>query len=170
MNVLVTAASKHGATAEIAQAIGRVLAEHGHVPSVLAPDEVMHVDDFDAVVIGSGVYAGHWLKPAKELIDRAQDRLVSIPVWTFSSGPIGDPPKPDEDPVDVADVLSAVNTTEHMLFAGKLDKEKLGFAERALTKALKAPDGDFRDWEAIEQWAIEIARALDGSAASNPLD
>ena len=160
MNVLVSAASKHGATAEIAEAIAWVLAEHGHVPSVVAPDEVMHVDDFDAVVLGSAVYAGHWLKQAKELIGRAQERLVAIPVWTFSSGPIGDPPKPDEDPVDVADVLSAVNTTEHKLFAGKLEKEKLGFAERAITKALRAPDGDFRDWDAIASWAGEIARTL----------
>ncbi len=160
MNVLVTAASKHGATAEIAGAIGRVLAEHGHVAAVLPPEEVTHVDDFDAVVIGSAVYAGHWLKPAKELIERSQDRLVSMPVWTFSSGPIGDPPKPDEDPVDVADVLSAVNTTEHELFSGKLDIEKLGFAERAITKALRAPDGDFRDWDAISAWAAYIAKSL----------
>ncbi|MBT8165858.1 MAG: flavodoxin [Acidimicrobiia bacterium] len=160
MNVLVTAASKHGATAEIAEAVGRVLTEHGHVSSVVAPEEVRHVDDFDAVVIGSAVYAGHWLKPAKELIERTQERLVAIPVWTFSSGPIGDPAKPDEDPVDVADVLSAVNSTEHMLFAGKLDKETLGFAERAITKALKAPDGDFRDWDAISAWATAIASEL----------
>jgi len=160
MKVLVTAASKHGSTAEIAEAIGRVLAEKGHVASVLAPDEVAHADDFDAVVIGSAVYAGHWLKPAKELIERVQDRLVSIPVWTFSSGPIGDPAKPDEDPVDVADVLSAVNTTEHMLFSGNLDVDKLGFAERAITKALRAPSGDFRDWDAISEWAAGIADAL----------
>lgn len=160
MRILVTAASKHGATAEIAEAIGRVLTEHGHDASVLAPDDVAQADDFDAVVLGSAVYAGHWLKPAKELIERTQERLVSIPVWTFSSGPIGDPAKPDEDPVDVADVLSAVNTTEHMLFAGKLDVEKLGFAERAITKALRAPSGDFRDWDAISAWATKIAAEL----------
>ncbi|NNJ47912.1 MAG: flavodoxin, partial [Acidimicrobiia bacterium] len=65
-----------------------------------------------------------------------------------------------EDPVDVADVLSAVNSTVHMLFAGKLDKETLGFAERAITKALKAPDGDFRDWDAISAWATAIASEL----------
>lgn len=166
MRILVTAASKHGSTAEIAEAIGRVLTEQGHVASVVAPDHVTQADDFDAVVLGSAVYAGHWLKPAKELIERTQDRLVSIPVWTFSSGPIGDPAKPDEDPVDVADVLSAVNTTEHMLFSGKLDMEKLGFAERAITKALRAPSGDFRDWEAISAWATRIARELAGPEGS----
>ncbi len=166
MNILVTAASKHGATSEIADAIAQTLTARGHTTSCIAPGEVMHVDDFDAVVLGSAVYAGHWLKPAKELIERCQAQLVSIPVWTFSSGPIGEPAKPDEDPVDVAEVLSAVNTTEHILFAGKLDKENLGFAERALTKALRAPDGDFRDWGIIEQWATGIAEALSASEHS----
>jgi menaquinone-dependent protoporphyrinogen oxidase len=161
MNILVSAASKHGATQEIAEAIGATLTRLGHTASVLPPDEVMHLDDFDAVVLGSAVYAGHWLRHAKELIERCQPTLVAIPVWTFSSGPIGDPPLPDEDPVDVADVLSACNTDQHMLFAGKLDVDKLGFAERAITKALRAPSGDFRDWDAIEAWAAGIAAALE---------
>ena len=30
-------------------------------------------------------------------------------------------------------------------------------AERALTKALRAPEGDFRDWDAIEAWANLVA-------------
>jgi len=162
MNVLVATASKHGATTEIGQRIANVLIAHGHAAHVIAPDEVEHVDDVDAVVIGSAVYAGHWLKPSKQLIERCQARLVGIPVWTFSSGPLGDPPKPDEDPVDVADILTAVNTTEHRLFAGKLDVEKLGFPERAITKALRAPSGDFRDWDEIEKWAGEIGAALAG--------
>ena len=162
MNVLVSAASKHGATQEIADAIGATLSGMGHTVSVLPPHEVMHVDDFDAVVLGSAVYAGHWLRPAKDLIERCQAALVAIPVFTFSSGPIGDPPKPDEEPVDVADVLSACNTAEHMLFAGKLDPDKLGFAERAITMALRAPSGDFRNWEAIEGWATQIGRSLEG--------
>ncbi|NNC92171.1 MAG: flavodoxin [Acidimicrobiia bacterium] len=162
MNVLVTTASKHGATAEIGEAIAKVLNARGHATVVMAPEEVEHVDNVDAVIIGSAVYAGHWLKSAKQLIERCQAGLVGIPVWTFSSGPIGDPPKPDEDPVDVADILTAVNTTEHRLFAGKLDVDKLGFAERAIIKALRAPSGDFRDWEAIKSWANEIGAALAG--------
>lgn len=162
MNVLVSAASKHGATTEIAEAIGATLSQHGHATSVVAPHEVMHADGFEAAVLGSAVYAGHWMREAKDLIERCQPALVAMPVWTFSSGPLGDPPKPDEDPVDVADVLSACNTDEHMLFAGKLDLEKLGFAERALTRALRAPTGDFRDWDAIARWAEQIARELSG--------
>jgi hypothetical protein len=50
---------------------------------------------YDAVVLGSAVYAGHWLKPARALADRCAAALRARPVWLFSSGPVGDPAKPD---------------------------------------------------------------------------
>jgi hypothetical protein len=39
---------------------------------------------------------------------------------------------------------------------GALDREKLSFSERMIVKAVKAPDGDFRDGM-INDWADEIA-------------
>ena len=108
MKVLVTATTKHGATAEIAATIGEALrGEHGLDATVVPPEEVATVDGYDAVVLGSAVYAGHWLAPAKKLVDRAGRALAGRPVWLFSSGPVGDPPKPEEDPVDVADIVAA---------------------------------------------------------------
>ena len=106
MKVLVTAASRYGATGEIAEAIGEVLRERG-LDATVGPPEAATVDGHDAVVLGSAVYAGHWLKPARELVDRQRDALAARPVWLFSSGPVGDPPKPEEDPVDVAAVVAA---------------------------------------------------------------
>jgi menaquinone-dependent protoporphyrinogen oxidase len=99
MKVLVTAASKYGSTAEIAQAIGAVLAKSGLETTVASPQEAGSVEAYGAVVLGSAVYAGRWQKEAKELVERAGDSLTGRPVWLFSSGPIGDPPKPEEDPV-----------------------------------------------------------------------
>jgi hypothetical protein len=88
MKVLVTAATKHGATAEIAAAIGEVLGgEPGLDAAVIPPEQVATIDGDDAVVLGSAVYAGHWLAAAKELVDRAGDALAGKPVWLFSSGP-----------------------------------------------------------------------------------
>lgn len=95
MKVLVTAATKHGATAEIAAAIGEVLQGAGVDAAVVSPEEVATVDGYDAVVLGSAVYAGHWLAAATDLVDRAGGALAGKPVWLFSSGPVGDPPKPE---------------------------------------------------------------------------
>jgi menaquinone-dependent protoporphyrinogen oxidase len=162
MRVLVTAASKYGATAEIGQAIGEVLGEHGLDPTVVPPERVGGLDGFDAVVVGSAVYAGHWLKPAREPVDRLGGELAGRPVWLFSSGPVGDPPKPDEDPVDVAEVLAATGAREHRVFAGKLLRKQLSFPERAIVSALRVPEGDFRDWAEVRRWATGIADALTG--------
>src|ERR687888_2093645 len=126
MKVLVTPATRHGATGEIAQAIGEALRDQGLDPTVLEPEQVEGVDGYDAVVLGSAVYAGHWLKPARELVARCGSALAARPVWLFSSGPIGDPPKPEEDPVDVADLLRATGARQHRVFAGKLVKKQLG--------------------------------------------
>jgi len=160
MRVLVSASTKYGATAEIAQAIGEVLGERGLEPTVLPPEQVEEVDGYDAAVLGSAVYAGHWLKPVRELVERHADGLAGRPVWLFSSGPVGDPPKPEEDPVDVAELVALTKAREHRVLPGKLVRRQLSFPERAIVSALRVPEGDFRDWTEIRQWAAEIAEAL----------
>lgn len=161
MRVLVTAASKHGATAGIAQAIAETMVDRGHDVDVRAPDDVASVESYDAVVVGSAVYGGHWLDAAKDVVLRNAEALRSRQLWLFSSGPIGDPPKPLEDPVDVSGLIEAGGAVGHRLFAGKLDRDQLRLAERAIVRALRAPEGDFRDWAEIRAWAGGIADRLD---------
>jgi menaquinone-dependent protoporphyrinogen oxidase len=166
MRVLVTAASKHGATVEIAEAIADSMSAAGAAAAVVPPEEVDSLEGYDAVVIGSAVYAGRWLEPAKDLVSRLGDELGRRPVWLFSSGPLGDPPKPEEDPVDVGDLRAATGAREHAVFAGKLDRATLGFGEKAIVLALRAPEGDFRDWDRIRGWARDVVRALDAEAGA----
>lgn len=166
MRVLVTAASKYGATGEIARAIGDVLVERGSDATVSPPEEVASIDEYDAVVLGSGVYAGHRLGPAKEFVDRFGGALAARPVWLFSSGPVGDPSRKmvqemEEDPVDVAEILASSKARDHRVFAGKIDRKNLSFPERAVLLAFRGLEGDFRDWDEIRGWASEIADALD---------
>jgi len=160
MRVLITAASKHGSTGEIAGAIAEVLGGRGLETVVTPPEKVDDVAAFDAAVLGSAVYAGRWMKPARELVERAADDLAARPVWLFSSGPIGEPPKPEEDPVDVAEIVESTSARDHRVFAGRLERSRLGFGERAVVAALRAPDGDFRDWDEIRGWATAIADEL----------
>ena len=97
----------------------------------------------------------------RHLAARIADASSHPPVWVFSSGPLGDPPKPDEDPVDVAGIVDLVAPVEHRVFSGKIDKSELGFGERAIMIAVRAPDGDFRDWDEISAWADGIADMLE---------
>jgi menaquinone-dependent protoporphyrinogen oxidase len=163
MKVLVSAASKHGATAEIGDRLGATLSDRGFDVTVATPEGARPEEGFDAVVLGSAVYAGHWLKEAKALVERVAACDPVPPTWLFSSGPLGDPPKPDEEPVDVAQVVAVLPPVDHRLFSGKIDKSQLGFGEKAIMVAVRAPEGDFRDWDEIDAWAGEIASALGGA-------
>jgi menaquinone-dependent protoporphyrinogen oxidase len=172
MTVLVTATSKHGATREIAGAIARVLDEHGVSAECVDLDKVGDLGRYEAVVLGSAVYMGQWLKEARSFIDWYAEELAERPTWLFSSGPIvGDPPKPD--PADEAagiHALEAAHAREHKLFAGKVDKAKLGLLEKAAVRAAHASEGDYRDWDEIERWATEIAAQLQASTEPATLE
>ena len=79
MKVLIASASKHGSTAEIAQEIGRALERHGLEVHVKEPAAVTTIDGFDAVVLGSAVYSGHWLEPALTFAERFRSSLARKP-------------------------------------------------------------------------------------------
>ena len=167
MRVLVTAASRHGATAEIAEAIARGLATYGLDASARAIDEVGSLDEYDAVVLGSAVYMGRWMNSARDFAESIGRSLVPRTVWLFSSGPLGDPDhlKPEGDPVDVAPLIATTQARGHRVLAGRLDRARLNFREKAVAIGVRAPDGDFRDWEAIDAFAAEIASDLSGQTA-----
>jgi menaquinone-dependent protoporphyrinogen oxidase len=119
MRVLVAASSRHGATGEIASEIGRVLTEHDLDVRIASLDDVADVHGFDAFVLGSAVYVGRWLGPARAFVDQHAGELAARPTWLFSSGPIGDPPKPVGDAaVNDDSLVEATGASEHRLFTG----------------------------------------------------
>ena len=160
MRVLVVWESKHGSTADIALTIGAALRERGLQVDLCDVASAPKAEKFDAYVIGSAVYAGHWMKGIKQYVHDNRELLLSHRVWLFSSGPIGRPPKPQEPPVDLKEIMAGTTPRDHMIFAGKLDRTELSFAERAITTALRVPQGDFRDWDEIRGWAAQIADEL----------
>jgi len=173
--VLVIVASRHGATAEIGAALARAIEESdaGRAAGLAAvPMPVdRHPDPapFDAVVVGSAVYAGRWLEPAREYATTHTDVLRARPVWLFSSGPIGEPPFPPDEPYDVSALTHLTGARGHVTFPGRLEKERLSFGERAMATAMRAPVGDFRDWDAVRRWGGQIAGEIAGVGEPAPV-
>jgi menaquinone-dependent protoporphyrinogen oxidase len=160
MRILIATASKHGATAGIGDAVALQLRRAGHRVVHVDPAIIDSLAGHDVVILGSAIYAGRWQRRAIDFAERFAGELRDRPVWLFSSGPLGDPPRPAEDPADVARVLELTNAREHHLFAGRLDRSRLGLAERVVVAAVRAPDGDQRPWRDIEAWADGIAAEL----------
>lgn len=161
MKVLVAVASRHGATREIAGRIAGELDAAGVKAELFDVDDVATIDEFDAVVLGSAVYLGNWLAEARRFVERHRQRLAEMPVWLFSSGPLGEEdPKPQQGPEQIAVLAASIQARDYHIFVGKLDPHALGFGERLVARAVHAPVGDFRDWQEVAGWARSIAARL----------
>ena len=165
MQVLVAYATKYGATAEIAEKIGQVLRQAGLRTDVLPTDRVSDLTPYKAVVLGSAVYMGQWRKEAARFLEANEKSLAERQVWLFSSGPTGEGEtvqlmKGWRFPEAQQPIADRIRPRDIALFHGVLDTKKLGFAEKLIVKGIKAPVGDFRDWDAITSWAAAIADAL----------
>ena len=161
MNVLVAVASKHGSTQGIAEAISAGLASRGATAQVLDMGDVGSFDGVDAVVLGSAVYAGHWMRDARRFAEIHAPHLRARRVWLFSSGPVGrEHPLPDGEPADVDGLVELTGALGHETFAGRINESELGFIERSMIHALHAETGDFRDWAAVDAYAARIAEEL----------
>ena len=158
MSTLVAYASKHGSTAEIAERIAATLRGAGHDARALRASAVRDVDGCEAVLLGSGVYMGHWMKDATDFVRRLQPQLELRPLWLFDSGPVG--PRVLPEAAEVAMYRKQFDVKDHRTFAGALDKKQLSLSERMMIRAVKAPYGDYREWEDIDAWAMAIATWL----------
>ena len=170
MKVVVVHASKYGSTREIAEFLAEKLRRRGLEAEAGSVEAVANPAEYDAVVVGSAVYKGHWMNEAVDFVRRNRSVLANRPVWLFSSGPLGlgagatsvDDPK--LEPKEIAELKEAIHPRGHQVFFGALDPGKLGLTHRALRKLPAArailPEGDFRNWDDIEAWANGIAEAL----------
>ncbi len=165
MKALVVTASKHGSTHEVGERIAMALA--GAAPEAITVTTV-HLDHdkapsvdvgmFDVAILGSALYFGKWLSEARQFTEEHITALTKMPVWLFSVGPLGTPPHPDvEHAGNLDEIIQETKARGYVVFPGALDRDALGFAERAMATALRAPNGDFRDWHRIEEWARMIA-------------
>jgi menaquinone-dependent protoporphyrinogen oxidase len=160
MRALVAYGSKMGGTAGLAEMVAAGLRRHGVEADVLPAAEVKTIQPYDAVVIGGALYANGWHRDARRFATRNQRTLHRMPVWLFSSGPLGEAAERAADipPVrQVAKVARAVAARGHRTFGGCLRPDAPGFMARAMANALAE---DWRDAGDADRWAGEIAADL----------
>ncbi len=171
MKVLVAVASRHAATAEIAERLGAELrevlteADPGTRVDVRPVGTIADLEEYDAVLVGSAIYFGRWLKAARHFVTAHAGSLRRRPVWLFSSGPVGEPPEPALQPAEIDALATACGAVEHRLFAGRLRPADLPVGERLAVKAVHAAAGDFRDWDDVTDWGRRVADDLLSSGA-----
>jgi menaquinone-dependent protoporphyrinogen oxidase len=167
--VLVTFATRAGATAGVAEAIGQTLAERGLLVDVRRMLDVHDLSSYQAVVAGSAIRGGSWLSEALDFVRNHQAELKSKPFAAFMVCITLAMKNGENYRAGIANwmkpVRDLVPTVSEGLFAGMLDFSKLPLNMdtlrlRATVAAGVFPKGDHRDWEAIRQWAESLPPLL----------
>ncbi|MFI9152583.1 flavodoxin domain-containing protein [Streptomyces sp. NPDC053367] len=166
MDVLVGYATAHGSTRGVAERLAAGLGPAGLKADVRPLETVVDADAYGAFVLGSAVHNQSWLEPAKAFVRDNADVLGARPVWIFSVGMPGalrGPWKrmaPMEAPVIVRGVPAGLSYRGHRLFSGVILRSQLPLGGRIRFRLMGGRFGDYRDWDAIDAWAAEIAGEL----------
>lgn len=159
LRVLVAYSGRNRSTAEIASWIGEALRDKGLEADITAAGmaEDLDLTPYDAVVLGSAVYAGRWRRDAARFARRHRRRLRRVPVWLFSSGPVDTSGREREipPPPRVAWLARSLGAVEHRTFGGRLTDGAVGaLAGRLLGEGM---GGDFRSQQEVRDWGGGIA-------------
>lgn len=160
--LVVAAASRHGATCEIADRVAATLSTillDGW--TVVRGDlrDLRVLDGADAVVLGSAIYYGHWMHSAAKALEYVEQDPPSD-LWLFSTGPVSDEESENAQVISADALAELGEADEHMVFGGRLDSSSLSLLERVVVKIVHARPGDHRDWQAVDDWARHIAGEL----------
>lgn len=164
MKVLVTAASKHGGTEEMAYAIAETLRAGGISTTLLPLARVESLADYDAVVVGSAVYAGGWLNGAQQFLKAHREELKNRLVWLFSNG---DPGPHDRRGREMSRLFSMADPMEHKVLPGSAEPGRLNFGGRATMNDPHVLSGHGCDFDEIRRWALHIGGAICAASTSS---
>ena len=154
--ILIAYASKCGSTGEVAMAIGKTVAQAGVRVDVLPLKKVAGLSDYQTVFVGSAIRMAKWLPEATDFISENHAILQSVPVayFTVCATMIKDTPANRAKAAGfIEPVRTVLSPAAEEYFAGKVDPNSLSFLENISLQAKGVPQGDFRDWNKITNWA-----------------
>jgi menaquinone-dependent protoporphyrinogen oxidase len=160
--LLIAYGSKHGSTQEVAEAIARRLRMAGLEVDLRPAAEVGDVTSYKGVVLGGALYFGCWHPDAARFFAEHGHEFAERPPAIFAVGPrTADAHGLAESRAQLDKTLAKVPEVEPRLvavFGGVVDPTKLRFP------LSRMPASDARDWDAIDEWAGEVATAFEPHA------
>ncbi len=164
VSVLVTYATRYGSTQEVAETVAETLRLHGLMVGVAHMPDVLSLEGYDAVVLGTAIYMFRLHKDARRFLARHTRALTMQRVAVFALGPFHDDPKEWEAARSHLDKGLAkfpwLAPIDHEVFGGRFDPAKLRFPYTLIPALKRMPASDIRNWDAIRAWADDVAGKL----------
>ena len=173
ITVLVAYATRSGSTAEVAKAIGAALRDAGITQQELPMRQLESLQGPGAVILGAPLYIGRFPREFHQFMVRHHHVFAAIHPWCFVLGPAR---------VEAADFEMArkqaekqlaryrwLHPAELQIFGGKYDVKNLPYPYSLVLRipffpVNKIPPSDIRDWAAIKEWGLGIARQVKHAA------
>lgn len=165
--VLVAYATRFGSTREIANAIVHELNTAGMDAHAAEATGALNPNDYDAFVIGSPLYGSKWLSAAGMFAAITSDRIDGKPVALFSIGTLGvgdeaaGNAEHEEFIGDLTEVAPKLNIVADAVFTGYFERSNLPWYLRIIDRFAPTPQGDHRDWAAIQAWTKSLVTKFD---------
>ncbi len=172
--ILVTYASTHGSTQEVAEAVAATLRTHELTVDLQPARHVRTLQGYGAVVLGAPLYMFHLHKDALRFLSRHQKALAGgLPIAIFAGGPFGagDGTEWDEARKQLDQDLAKFPWLEPLaveVIGGKFDPSGLHFPWNLIPALRQMPPSDLRDWEAIRCWTGSLAARLQPATSHKP--
>ena len=180
--ILLLYASTHGHTAKIAARIAAALEHDGATVDLqqLGANETEPAPpDYDAVVLGASIHAGHHQRALVKWAERHRTDLGLAPSAFFSVSLTAADDTEEARAATQGYLDDFVKETDwtpdrSATFAGALQYREYDVATRVLMRLLMrrmhhpsdaSHDYDYTDWDAVERWAHELTATLTRAAA-----
>ena len=164
-HILLLYTTRGGSTAEVTNFVAKVLKDRALDVDIQFVDNFRgDIYSYDAVILGSPIYKGILMSSLWRLIRQLEPQFKSIPVWGFSlCMRVLEPGGQDYARANYLphNLLDKLNLQDYHFFAGRL--ENLSLAQRnefheTYDGHQGRKEGDYRDWNAIHAWALNIAK------------
>ena len=167
-NVLVAYATRHSATAGVAENIADVLCGLDHKVDLRYVENVSSIESYDAVIVGSAIYEFNWLPVAKDFIERFKLPLASMPVaYFFGCAGLKEDTEENQEAVliyinPVLNKYPDIVPVDIGRFGGAVDFSRLDNFETAVINFIGVTENeDWRDWVKIRAWAVKVSSLID---------
>ncbi|PJF37198.1 MAG: flavodoxin [Candidatus Thermofonsia Clade 1 bacterium] len=169
--LLIAYATRAGSTAQVAEFMGKVLREAGLQVDVMPVKQVRDLSGYSGVILGSPIRMGSVLPELIRFVKAHAQTLSRLPLAYFNVNLT----LMDDTPEARAIVDSYFNPLRVICaplrvgaFAGKMDYARLNSLLRFLLARNRdqIPEGDWIDWQAVRQWALELLPLLQGERTS----